>query len=49
MSRPGRYPKEPRDRAVRMVFEHQDEHSSQWAAITSIATKFDVSTEALRK
>ncbi len=32
-----------------MVFEHQDEHHSQWAAITSIAMKFGVSAETLRK
>jgi len=31
------------------VFEHQDEHDSQWAAITSIAHKFGVSAETLRK
>ena len=49
MSRPSRYPQELRERAVRMVFEHQDEHSSQWAAITSIAEKFGVSSETLRK
>ena len=28
------------ERAVRMVFEHQDEHPSQWSAICSIAAKF---------
>jgi transposase len=49
MTRPSRYPQELRERAVRMVFEHQDEHSSQWAAITSIAEKFGVSSETLRK
>jgi transposase len=49
MTRPGRYPQEVRERAVRMVFEHQDEHSSQWSAITSIADKFSVSSETLRK
>jgi transposase len=49
MSRQGRYPQELRERAVRMVFEHQDEHPSQWSAITSIAAKFGVSREALRK
>ena len=49
MTRQGRYPRELRERAVRMVFEHQDEHSSQWSAITSIASKFGVSKEALRK
>ena len=48
MSRPGRYPQELRERAVRMVLEHQDEHSSQWAAICSIAAKFDLSHETLR-
>jgi transposase len=49
MSRPGRYPQELHERAVRMVFDHQDEHDSQWAAITSIAHKFGVSAETLRK
>jgi transposase len=49
MTRPGRYPQELRERAVRMVFEHQEEHSSQWAAITSIAEKFGLSSETLRK
>jgi transposase len=49
MSRQGRYPQELRERAVRLVFEHQDQHHSQWAAITSIAHKFDVSPETLRK
>ena len=32
-----------------LVFEHQGEHPSQWAAITSIAHKFGVSAETLRK
>ena len=49
MTRPGRYPQELRERAVRLVFEHQDEHPSQWAAITSIAHKFGMSAETLRK
>jgi len=49
MTRPGRYPQELRERAVRLVVEHQDEHPSQWAAITSIAHKFGVSAETLRK
>ena len=49
MPQQSRYPQEVRDRAVRMVFEHQDEHHSQWAAITSIAMKFGVSSETLRK
>jgi transposase len=49
MTRPGRYPRELRERAVRIVFEHQDEHASQWAAICSIAHKFGMSSETLRK
>jgi transposase len=44
----GRYPQELRERAVRMVFEHQGEHPSQWAAICSIAAKFGISHETLR-
>ena len=39
---------EVRDRAVRMVLEHQHEHSSQWAAIGSIAAKIGCTTETLR-
>jgi transposase len=31
-----------------MVFEHQHEHPSQWAAICSIAAKFGISHETLR-
>jgi transposase len=36
----GTYQREVRERAVRMVFEHQDEHSSEWAEITPIAERF---------
>jgi transposase len=49
MNRSTRYPKEVRDRAVRMVFEHEREYSSQWAAITSIASKLGMTPETLRK
>jgi len=31
-----------------MVFDHQDEHPSQWAAICSLAAKFGISHETLR-
>jgi transposase len=44
----GRYSPEVRQRAVRMVFEHQGEHDSQWAAITSIAGKIGCTSETLR-
>jgi transposase-like protein len=39
---------EIRERAVRMVREHQGEHGSQWAAIQSIAAKIGCSGETLR-
>jgi transposase-like protein len=32
-----------------MVFEHQGEHDSQWAAISSIAGKMGCTAETLRK
>ena len=32
-----------------MVFEHQGEHESQWAAIESIASKIGCTPETLRK
>ena len=48
MSRRSRYPQEVRERAVRMVQEHRGEYPSEWAAITSIASKLGVGTEALR-
>jgi transposase len=32
-----------------MVFEHREEHSSQWAAIQSIAAKFGCTAESLRR
>ena len=49
MERRGRYPAELRERGVRLVFEQQAAHESQWAAITSIATKLGCTAETLRK
>jgi transposase-like protein len=39
---------EVRERAVRMVLDHQGEHGSQYAAIQSIAAKIGCSGETLR-
>ncbi len=39
---------EVRERAVRLVREHQGEYPTQWAAITSIAGKIGCSAETLR-
>ena len=47
--RPGRYPDEVRERAVRMVFEHQHAYPSQWKAIESISTKLSINHETLRQ
>ena len=44
-----KYSPEVRERAVRMVFEHQAEHESQWAAIVSIAGKIGCTRESLCK
>ena len=38
---------EVRERAVRMVFEHRTEHTSQWAAIVSIAAKIGCTAQTL--
>src|SRR3954466_893915 len=42
------YSPEVKERAVRMVFEHQGEHASQWTAIGSIAAKIGCTAETLR-
>ncbi len=49
MNRSTRYSPEVRERAVRLVFEHQGEHASQWAALSSIASKIGCTPETLRK
>ena len=49
MSGRTRYPAELRERAVRLVFEQQDQYPSQWAALCSVAEKLNIGNEALRK
>ena len=49
MNRATRYSPEIRERAVRMVFEHQADYDSQWAAMNSIAAKIGCTAETLRK
>ncbi len=49
MKKSTRYSPEVRERAVLMVFEHQDEHDSQWATMASIAAKIGCTPETLRK
>jgi len=49
MNKQTRYSPEIRERAVRMVFEHQADYDSQWAALNSIAAKIGCTAETLRK
>ncbi len=48
MTRTNRYSPEVRERAVRMVVEHLDDFSSEWAAIISVSSKLGVMPETLR-
>ena len=48
MNKSGQFSAEVRERAVRLVREHEQEYASQWAAIQSIASKIGCSGESLR-
>jgi transposase len=49
MSKPTKYSAEVRERAVRLVLDHQKDYDSQWAAMVSIAEKIGCTAETLRK
>ena len=40
---------EVRNRAVRMVLDHESEHTSRWAAVSSIAAKIGCTAQTLHE
>ena len=49
MGRKTKYSPEVRERAVRLVMETKEKHESEWAAISSVASKIGCTPETLRK
>ena len=47
--RPGRYPAEFRDRAVRLAWEAEKHEGLKWAAIVSVAEKLGPTAKTVRK
>jgi transposase-like protein len=45
MARASRFSPEVRERAVRMVLDHAEQHESQWTTIRSIAEKIGCAAE----
>lgn len=48
MRRTRKYPEEIRREAVRLVRSHRDEYGSEWAAISSVASKFGAVPQTVR-
>lgn len=46
---PNQYPKEVRQRAVRLVLEHRGEYDTEYQAVRAIGAKCGVGAETLRK
>jgi transposase-like protein len=44
-----RYSPEVRERAVRLVLEHQDQHKSRWDTIVSVSSKIGCAAQTLNK
>ena len=43
-----RYPQEVKDRAVRLVLDHEQDYDSRYAAVCPVAAKLDIGAESLR-